>query len=163
MIQDQLKTAYPKPETPSEACLLISGTTHTLHRLFPINAAVPSLKVFGGLCILQELELASITSSQLWYLSVFKERVHLAVRGKFLSKTLVSLGKTDEVMGNLTAIVSVLSGFKEKVMSNILYVAMRWKSTDFDSSYRLSVKSHEWTPVSKHFPITVRERDVCFQ
>lgn len=59
------------------------------------------------------------------YRSVFKERVHLAVRGKFFSKTLVSLGKTDEVMVNLTAIVSVLSGFKEKVMSNILNAAMR--------------------------------------
>lgn len=63
---------------------------------------------------------------------VFKERVHLAVRGEFLSKALVSLGKTDEVMGNLTAIVS---GFKEKVMSHILYSAMQRKSTDFDSLY----------------------------
>lgn len=68
--EDQLKTALLKPEAPSETRLLISGTTHTLHRLFPINAAVLSLKVFGGLCILQEFELASITSSQLWYLSV---------------------------------------------------------------------------------------------
>jgi len=52
---------------------------------------------------------------------VFKERVHLAVRGEFLSKALVSLGK-NIVMGNLTAIVS---GFKEKVMSNIIYSAMQ--------------------------------------
>lgn len=66
---------------------------------------------------------------------MFKERVHLAERGTFLSKALVSLGKTDEVMGNLTAIVSVLSGFKEKVLLNVLYTAIWQKSTDFDSSY----------------------------
>lgn len=106
MNQDQLKNSLSKTRNPLRNTFShLWHNSHTLHRIFPINAAVLSLKAFGGLCNLQELELASITSSQLRYLSVFKERVHLAVRGKFLSKTLVPLGKTDEVMDNLTAIV----------------------------------------------------------
>lgn len=163
-IVPRLKTALSKPETKNS--LLISGATHTLlgnytRRLFPINAVVLSLKAFR---CLQELELAWITHIHTAVISVvFTERVHLAERGNFLSKALVSLGKTDEVMGHLTVFVSVLSCFKEKVLLNILYAAMRQKSTDFDSSYWLPMKSHERRDEGKHFPFTVRERDVCFQ